>query len=138
MKFNKSIIILFFSLLGIGLTGFLLYQHYHASEICSIGGLFSCDTVNTSTYSEFFGIPVAVFGLAYFGITAYLSLLAKKKNITYIFYLSLIALVPSAVLTYIELFVLHAVCIFCESSKALIIAIILFSYFSFQRGKSPE
>ena len=136
MKINNSIAILFFALAGIGLTGFLTYEHYHTSNFCNINDRFSCDTVNKSVYSEFFGIPVALFGVSYFAIVAYLSLFVKKKNMIYIFYLSLIAIVPSVVLTYIELFVLHMVCIICESSKILIIATILTSYFSLRKSKS--
>ena len=136
MRTATPIIILIFSLLGIGLTSFLTYQHYYAAEICNINQFFSCDAVNKSIYSEFLGIPVAVLGLIYFATVACLSFSTKKKNTIRIFFLSLVSIVPSAVLTYIELFVLHAACIVCESTKVLIIAIMIISYFSFKRAKT--
>jgi len=37
-----------------------------AGQICNVGGKFNCDSVALSPYSEWFGVPLGVFGLAYF------------------------------------------------------------------------
>jgi uncharacterized membrane protein/protein-disulfide isomerase len=37
-----------------------------AGQICNVGGKFNCDSVVLSPYSEWFGVPLGVFGLAYF------------------------------------------------------------------------
>lgn len=137
MKIDFPFLILIFSLAGIGIMSFLIYQHYFEASICNINTFFSCDTVNKSVYSEIYHIPIAAFGLAYFIIVAALSQI-RKKSIYYILILSIVALVPSLGLTYIELFVLHAVCIFCESSKILIVAILITSYISWKRSKENE
>jgi uncharacterized membrane protein len=137
MKIDFSFLILIFSLIGIGIMSFLIYQHYFEAPICNINTFFSCDTVNKSVYSEVFHIPIAAFGLAYFVIVAILSQI-RKKSMYYILILSIVTLVPSVGLTYIELFVLHAVCVFCESSKILIVAILIISYISWKRSKENE
>ena len=137
MKFDISFIILLFSLIGIALTAFLIYQHYYAVEVCNINQFISCDVVNKSIYSEFFGIPVAALGLGYFAIIAILCQIKNRMMIMHIFFLSFIALSFSAYLTYVELFVLNALCIVCESTKAVMLAIILLSYFSW-KGKLKE
>lgn len=131
MKIDRSLIILILSIAGMGLGIFLIYHHYFGAEICNINSYISCDTVNKSIYSEVYHIPVAAFGLGYFALVALLVLL--KKKILYVFVLSLVAIVPSIALTYIELFVLHAICVFCESTKIVIVAIIIVSYVSWKK-----
>lgn len=134
MKIDYALIVLIFSIIGIVITTLLIYQHYFELSICNINSFISCDTVNKSIYSEIYHIPIAAFGLAYFIIVAALSQI-RKKSMPYILLLSIIALVPSAILTYIEFFVLNAVCVFCESSKILIIAILITSYIAWRRSK---
>lgn len=133
MQIKNSVLITLLSIVGIAITSFLIYEHYYQSEVCNFNSTFSCETVNRSIYSEVFGIPVAAFGLSYFVLILIISNLKNKKTFLYILVLSLIALVPSAILSYIELFVIHSICIFCESSKVLIISIAIISYFSMKR-----
>lgn len=118
------------SFAGLGITIFLIFQHYIGSSICDISSFLSCTTVNTSRYSQVFGVPVAFFGTGYFVLMIVLFGLYERhrKLLNYAFYLSLIALVPSFTLTYIEFFVLNAVCIFCESTKVLIVLIAFLTY----------
>jgi uncharacterized membrane protein len=90
---------------------------------CSIG---SCETVNTSKWSMLLGIPIAAWGLA-----AYLALLvlamfgsAESREESVPIAKLLVALagwsvIFSAWLTYLELFVIHAICIWCVTSALL-------------------
>src|SRR5271163_665171 len=51
--------------LSIFLSFFLVKEHYETDQsFCDslAGGKFSCSSVNRSEYSEFIGVPVAVFG----------------------------------------------------------------------------
>jgi uncharacterized membrane protein len=49
------------ALVGIGITGYLLYvRGTGATLACATGG---CETVQSSRYAEIFGVPVAAFGL---------------------------------------------------------------------------
>jgi len=59
--------IIFFCIFGMILAGYLTYNHYsYGSSFCDISETISCQIVNQSTYSEIFGIPVAILGfLAY-------------------------------------------------------------------------
>ncbi|MGH7621058.1 MAG: vitamin K epoxide reductase family protein, partial [Gemmatimonadaceae bacterium] len=94
---------------------------------CSIG---SCETVNTSKWSMLFGVPIAAWGLA-----AYLALLALaiagssetlEESATVsklIVALAGWSVLFSAWLTYLELFVIHAICIWCVTSAALWVVI---------------
>ena len=60
--------LLFLALLGIVFSLYLTYLHY-ASALglkeaipCSVSETFNCDIVNTSVYSEIFGIPISFLG----------------------------------------------------------------------------
>jgi uncharacterized membrane protein len=98
---------------------------------CSIG---SCETVNTSRWSSFLGLPVAawglffyldLFGIALLGTTPRLEdeplvsiVLAAEAGVGVIF---------TAWLTYLELAVIHAVCMWCVFSAVIVAAIFLLS-----------
>ena len=94
---------------------------------CSIG---SCETVNTSRWSMLFGIPIAEWGLA-----AYVALLglaiagsaeAREQSVTIarlLVALSGWSVLFSAWLTWLELFVIHAICIWCVTSALLWVVI---------------
>ena len=110
----------------------------HLQALCTSAG--GCETVNTSAYSEIHGIPIALIGL-----TAYLALAAlfAFENRTpllqdyaplAIFGLALTGTLYSAYLTYVELFVLHAVCPYCVTSALLITGIFILSVVRLARG----
>lgn len=128
-SFSKALLVL--SALGIVVTGYLIHQHYAPidTSFCNFNDYVSCDIVNKSEYSTLFGIPVSILGLLtylYLFIFAIISLknssLAKKLLFpTLVFTLG--GLGFSLYLTYLEFFVLYAVCIFCLSQQLLIITI---------------
>ncbi len=63
------------SLVGIVVAGYLTAQHGGTGpSVCDVSDVWSCDTVNRSVYSEVFGVPVALFGVAFFAVMAWLSL----------------------------------------------------------------
>jgi protein-disulfide isomerase/uncharacterized membrane protein len=62
-------------LAGVGVSAYLANQHLAAIcgevSICSVSESFDCDKVNTSDWSELFGIPVALYGLGFYFAAAY-------------------------------------------------------------------
>lgn len=98
---------------------------------CSIG---SCETVNTSKWSMLFGIPIAEWGLAayvaLFGLAIAGSTEAREQSVTVARLLVALAgfsVLFSAWLTYLELFVIHAICIWCVTSALLWVVILAVS-----------
>lgn len=98
---------------------------------CSIG---SCETVNTSKWSMLFGIPIAEWGLAayvaLFGLAIAGSTEARERSVTIARLLVALAgfsVLFSAWLTYLELFVIHAICIWCVTSALLWVVILAVS-----------
>lgn len=121
---EKAIVAL--SALGTAFMGYLTYLHFKpsASSFCDFGAGFSCDLVNKSVYAEVMGIPVSVMGLAYFLGVAFLVIrkpIADGMRVIQLF--TAFSIVFSLHLTYIEVFVLGSVCLFCELSKITMLAI---------------
>jgi uncharacterized membrane protein len=88
-----------------------------SGAVPACGPLKGCETVNTSRYSEFLGVPVAVFGA--FGSAALtVAALAwwrrAARAALYVVYgVGMVAVAVLAYLTYLELFVIGAVCVWC-------------------------
>ena len=104
---------------------YLLVLKYTQAEVMCIGN-HGCITVNNSSYSTIYGIPVSLLGLlAYLAIAGILLLEprwkpAAKHGPLAVFGLSLAGVGFSAYLTYIEYYVIFAVCPFCIASAILI------------------
>lgn len=103
----------------------------HQQVYC--GGLGECETVNNSPYSEIGGIPIALLGMgAYLVIIIILFLEIRgdfwRANARLIvFGLSLIGILYSLYLTYIELAVLYAICPYCVLSAIVMLVLFVVS-----------
>jgi len=98
---------------------------------CSIG---SCETVNTSSWSTLLGLPVAAWGLGFYIVALAVAVLgtqdrwADARSVS----VALVALsgwgvLFSAWLTYLELFVIDAICMWCVVSAILVTLIFITS-----------
>jgi uncharacterized membrane protein len=97
---------------GIALASYLTYVHYQpAALICSIGG--GCETVQHSKYATIVGIPVAIFGLAFWIATFVLVLWDSELARTLVLALALIGIAFSIYLVVLQLVVIDATCTWC-------------------------
>ena len=131
MSKRQSLVLL--AVVGVGIALYLTLYKVGVIGVlsCSIG---SCETVNTSKWSMLLGIPIAAWGLA-----AYVALLgialvgsAESREQSVPIAQLLVALAAwsalfSAWLTYLELFVIHAICIWCVTSALLWVVILAVS-----------
>ncbi len=92
-----------------------------------------CDVVNASPYAEIYGIPIALLGAGAYATMLLLLLLERwprapqglRQGAPYaVFTLALAGTLYSLYLTYIEVFVLQAICPFCVIS-AIVLALLL-------------
>ena len=127
---TKRMIVAALALAGIFVSLYLtLYKLGIIGELsCSIG---SCETVNTSKWSRFLGLPVAAWGLLFYIDVFAISLIGTfprfedERVISMVLVAeAAIGVVFSAWLTYLELAVIQAICIWCVTS-AVIVALIL-------------
>jgi len=109
---------------------YLLVLKYTQLEALCVGNR-GCLTVNNSIYSEIYDIPVSTFGIAaYLAIAGILLLearlrLARENGPLAIFGISLAGMAFSAYLTWLEFYVIHAVCPFCIASTIIITLIFI-------------
>jgi uncharacterized membrane protein len=103
------------ALAGLGIATYLTVVHYAGGEpVCAVAH--GCAVVQTSEYSELLGVPVALLGVL--GYLALLAALARDGEAwrTAAAFLSLAGLGFSAWLTYVEVGILDAICIWCVGS----------------------
>ena len=128
-KLHRYLVVIL-SAVGLGIMSYLTYIHYaNVRSFCDISETVSCDVVTTSLYSEVFGLPVSILGMGYFALVLVLMSFKKDRQIFQtLFFLTLFVLMPSLYLSAMEYFVIKAFCVLCETSKALMIAILAISY----------
>ncbi len=114
------------SVVGLGTTGYLTYVRLiHADPACSL--VRGCETVASSPYASIGAIPVATLGFALYASILVLGVLVLRGPFAFrpwallgIFGLTLFGTLYSGYLTYIELFVLQAICQWCLTSAAVV------------------
>jgi uncharacterized membrane protein len=117
------------AIVGLGLSGYLTYTHFNeAALVCSIGG---CETVQSSSYSTIGPVPIALLGMGMFSALIVLAVMRLRRS-TLIsaetaslaaWAMLLAGILYYAYLTYVELFVLHAICQWCVASSIAALAI---------------
>lgn len=107
---------------GLGVSVYLTLAHYSPAVtlVCSNSGAINCAKVTTSPQSIIFGVPVAVLGLVYFVPMLILSLPMLYRNANRTFAFARLALAVTGMafvlyLVYAELFIIHAICLWCSS-----------------------
>jgi uncharacterized membrane protein len=115
------LILLVVSVFGIADTTYLTAEHYKEGAVqCLVGG--DCDLVLRGDYSEIFGIPTALIGLAYYFLLFIFSLFYfynQKGLIRLAFYLTMAGFLASLFFVYLQVFVINALCSYCIVSAIL-------------------
>ena len=138
MKYRMTAALL--SLLGVFVAAYLyLYKTGRIGTIvCGTGG---CETVQLSEWSRFMGVDVALIGIV--GFIAMLGVAltglqpahaGRRWPGTLLLLLSGGALLFSAYLTYLELFVIHAICRWCVGSAVIITLIFVLALLDLRRS----
>lgn len=121
------------SLPGMAVSAYLTYGYFAESSLfCELGH--GCDTVKDSEYSAIFGVPVALLGvLMYIAILATAvagvwrpAALSELSSLG-LFAMGFFGTIYSAYLTWLELYRIEAVCMWCAISALLLTAILFIS-----------
>jgi uncharacterized membrane protein len=119
------------SLAGLFISGYLyLYKIGRIGSLaCGTGG---CEAVQLSSWSRFAGLEVALIGVVGYAALVLLSLASLQAGAYNLRWPSHaiaaaagMGVVFSLYLTYLELFVIHAVCRWCVVSAVIIVAIFI-------------
>jgi uncharacterized membrane protein len=100
---------------------------YVGTLACGSG---SCETVQLSKWGDFLGLPVAAWGVGYYALVfglAFAGVQERFENSTgltkALVYVTGAGLLFSIWLTYLELFVIHALCRWCLGSAAMTVVL---------------
>jgi uncharacterized membrane protein len=114
------------SLLGIADSIYLVWDHYTAGAVlaCPDTGIINCTKVTTSIYSEIFGIPVPLLGLAFFIAMLVLQLPAIWNIKARLIVWGRMGFAATGIIMilwfiYVELYRLDAICLFCSGVHLL-------------------
>ena len=117
---------------GLGVAVYLAATHYFANAVplaCTTSGPVNCEQVTSSAQSIAVGIPVAVFGVLWFGVELILLLADRSETGRTLALARLgwtsIGLLVVLYLIYAELFLIGALCAWCTAVHALVIGLFL-------------
>ena len=129
MSRRLDLIAIVLTVAGIGVAGYLTYVHYNQGAlVCGIG---NCELVQSSKYAKMFGIPIAVFGLArYLALLALLLVRMRRPEhadtaTAAVMAILIAGTIYAAYLTYLEIWVIHAVCQWCVASAIITVLLLL-------------
>ena len=120
----------------LSLVGLFISAYLYLYKIGKIGtlacGTGSCETVQLSSWSRFAGLEVSLIGVVGYAGLLLLSLASLQPGLalrgwpsTLIAVLAGVGTGFSLYLTYLELFVIHAICRWCVASAVIIIGILV-------------
>ncbi|CAN5742480.1 hypothetical protein BH20ACT11_BH20ACT11_05580 [soil metagenome] len=113
------------SVVGIALSLYLTWTYAIGSSPACLGGSGGCETVQSSPYSRLLGIPVAALGLGGYAALLLSAALRGVVGIVSGLFLALLGALYSGYLTWLEVFVIEALCQWCLASAALMVAALI-------------
>ena len=129
-------------LIGLGIASYLAITEL-SGGIVQCGPLHGCETVQQSPYTRpFAGIPVAVYGV-FLSITLFVLAIAWWKTGNYKlllahYGLSLIGVAFEGWFQFAQIFLIHAVCVWCESYGITLVLRFVIALWVFLRTPKPN
>lgn len=129
----KNRFVFIFSLVGGLIALYILNSYQTATPLVCLSGS-GCEIVRKSPYANPFGIPVPAIGVAGFasilGVSFLLSLKTKYHHLlTWLLKaITLLGLIFVISFTYIEIFLIRAICSWCVFSAAIITIIFILAW----------
>lgn len=127
-------LIFVFSLFGLGVSAFLLYEYSLSGPvICPLGG--GCDIVRASPYSQILGISLPILGIIFYLMMVILSITRSQKLTSKVLlnlklFISVVGVGFGIYLTFLEAFVIKAYCFWCVLSFIISIIILALVFLS--------
>ena len=110
---------------GVVIAAFLTWQHA-AGQVPPCGPVRGCETVLTSRYAEIAGVPVSLLGafvsLVTLGGALAWWLRADRRGLVLAYLAGLASIAALGYFTFLELFVIHAVCAWCVTYALTVVA----------------
>lgn len=122
---HPALLLAVLDLVGLSIAGYLSFVELRG-DLPACGVLKGCEEVALSPYSRIGGVPVAVFGVALSVVLLSLALAWWRSGdgrlLAAHYGLSLVGVVFEVYFTWLEVFVIGAVCIWCASYGLSLVA----------------
>jgi uncharacterized membrane protein len=122
---HPALVLAVLDLVGLGIASYLSSVELRG-ELPNCGPLHGCEQVALSSYSRIGGVPVAVFGVGLSLALLSLAIAWWRTNdgrlLAAHYGLSLLGVVFELYFTYLELFVIGAICVWCASYGISLVA----------------
>jgi len=130
MKRVGAILILMLAFFGLADSLYLTQHELSGTPLlCNIQNLSGCNVVTTSQYSHVFGIPLAEFGIVFYGmmfILAALEIVLFNQLLRRILQsISLLGVLSSLYFIFVQVFFIGAFCIYCLASAFITFLILI-------------
>jgi uncharacterized membrane protein len=119
---STRILLVVLAVAGLVMSAYLTWVHLLGVSPVCLAGNGGCETVQSSRYAEILGGPVAALGMGGYAGLLVSGLLRGEGGALLGLFVTLVSVIFSAYLTYLELFVIYAICQWCVSSAALMTA----------------
>ena len=127
----------------IGLLVSLYLTLYKLGQIGTLAcGTGACETVQLSRWGDFLGLPVAAWGAGFYLVVLGLSLaglqdrFAESRGLAgAILIITAWGVLFTGWLTYLELFVIQAVCRWCVGSAAMVVVLFVLAVWDWRSGE---
>ncbi len=134
MKRVGVVLILILAFFGLADSIYLTQQELSGTPLlCNIQNLSGCNIVTSSQYSHIFGIPLAEFGIVFYGIVfilAALEIVLFNQLLRRILQgISLLGVISSLYFVFVQVFFIGAFCIYCLASALTTFLILVLASF---------
>ena len=107
---------------GMLISAYLTWAHFAGVDPVCVAGSHGCQTVQASRYATLLSVPVSVLGLAAYAGLMLAALWEGEAGAYLGLLVALTGTLFSAYLTYLEVFVIRAICQWCVASAAIMAA----------------
>ena len=130
MKRALVVLIVIFAFLGLSDSMYIARQEANTAPLlCNVENLSDCNIVAQSRYSYLFGVPLATYGIVFYSgifILGALELALPYRPFRRALQaVSVVGVAISVYFTYVEIFVIRALCIYCLASALITLFILI-------------
>ena len=123
---------------GLLISAYLTWTHFAGITPVCAGGGGGCETVQSSRYAAILGVPVSVLGIAGYAGLLLSAALRGDVGVYLGFLIALAGTLFSTYLTYLEVFVIHALCQWCLASAVIMVAALVWTAIGARRLSKSE
>ena len=110
--------------------------------VCDIAGLDGCNVVAQSVYSKVLGVPLAAYGVLFYGVFIltflYSTIRQTQRMQKIVFQIAVAGALFSSYFIYLQVFVIKALCIYCIGSAIVAYLLTILTYFYTRKSASTS